>query len=372
MKKGYVYRRNKKWAVAIPDANYASGYKCIGRFEKKSHAQEYLDGRKYIIEDRHVKGNSKGNIACREAFREILEHVRTNLARETYKSYHGIIKDFMIFLNKKYSYIQWLCELRPKVFDDYKLWLRDTGYEDQHVRRHHKSATINNHLKVFKAIFYKLIAWEYLEKNPIKKVELVTVDDEKVIVTLNTPEKFALFFRRCRELRPEYYNHYFCSAKLGLRFGEMVSLKWDNVDFENKLIKIAKDEEFTPKGRTRKDRRPKERVIPMTKDIESLLQSIPRISKYVFLKGAKKISRKDKSFRRGIITIVRGTELEGMTRFHELRHTTGDILGQSHSIYDIKEFLGHSDIRTTERYIRVPDERKRSMAKTLGNFGKTK
>gem|GEM_PF-6803599 len=38
---------------------------------------------------------------------------------------------------------------------------------------------------------------------------------------------------------------------------------------------------------------------------------------------------------------------------HELRHTTGRILGLTHSLHEIKEFLGHTDIRTTERYVRV-------------------
>ena len=63
--------------------------------------------------------------------------------------------------------------------------------------------------------------------------------------------------------------------------------------------------------------------------------------------------------------------MRNMTRFHELRHSAGDILGPHHSIHEIKAFLGHSDIRTTERYVRVADEAKKRMATTLSEFAHT-
>lgn len=371
MKKGYIFKRGKKWFAAIPDANKKGGYKRIGGFSKKGDASYILDIRKYQIKDIQIRGVGKGEIIYVEAFKEVLQYVLDNLSKETYKSYKGIIKDFYIFMQQKHPSTQWLYELKPRIFDEYKSWLRNTGYKDQNVRQFHKSETINNHLKVFKALFNKLIKWEHIEKNPMKKVDLVSVDDTKPIVTLSTPEKFKLFFDRCREIKPEYYPHYFCSAMLGLRFGEMCSLKWENVVFEHNVIRIVADENFTPKGRNRKDKKPKERNIPMNSAVVEMLEQLPHKGKYVFLKKGKPIDRKDKSFRRWIITIAKGTSFEGMTRFHELRHSTGDILGQSHSLYDIKEFLGHSDIRTTQRYVRVSDKRKQEMADTLGSFQST-
>ena len=372
MKRGYVYKRKDKWYIAIPDSGYPSGYQRLSKgFKRKSQAKEYLDKRKYQIEDIQIRGVGEGNITYKEAFKEVLQYVLDNLSKETHKSYKGIVKDFYIFMKQKYLMIQWLYELKPKIFDEYKSWLRDTGYKDQSVRQFHKSETINNHIKVFTAIFNRLIKWEYIKENLMNKVELVAVDDTKPIVTLDTPEKFKQFFEKCKELKAEYYPHYFCSTMLGLRFGEMCSLKWKNVVFEHNVIRIVSDENFTVKGRNRKDKKPKERIISMNPAVVEILRRLPRKDKYVFLKKDKPIDRKDKSFRRWIIVIAKDTEFEGMTRFHELRHTTGDILGQSHSIYDIKEFLGHSDIRTTQRYVRVSDAKKREMAGTLGDFRNT-
>ena len=373
MKQGYVYSRilsnGRTWVAAIPDNLHKTGYERISGFRTKSDAYEYLNRRKYQTADIQTKGTGEGNILYKDFFKEWLEYIEKSFSYQTYKTYAGVLKDFNIFMGQKHPHIQWLYELNPRIFDSYKLWLRDTGYKDKNVRQSHKSTTINNHLKTFKAMFNRAIYWEYLEKNPIKRVDLVSVEDEKPIVTLNTPDKFNLFFSRCKEIKPEYYPHYYCTAKLGLRFGEMATLKWSSVNFEDNTVRIVRDEAFNPKGRNKKDKKPRERTIPMSPDVAEIINALPRINKYVFLKKRKPIDRKDKTFRNWIIVIVRETELEGMTRFHELRHTAGDILGQTYGIYDIKEFLGHSDIRTTERYVRVADKRKREMADTLGKFG---
>lgn len=371
MKKGFVARRNGSWLAAIPDNDLKGGYKRFSGFATKAEAQKKLDSYKYEIRSVNSHGSGDGNLLFRNFFDDWLKHVENNSSYETHKTYKGVIKDFTIFLGKKYPQIQWLYELTPKIFDDYKLWLRNTGYQDQAVRTYHKSTTINNHLKVFKAMFNQAINWEYIEKNPIRRVALVSVNDEKVKVTLATPERFNLFFSRCKEIKPEYYPMFYCSAMLGLRFGEMATLKWETIDLDKGTIRIVRDETFNPKGRSKKDRKPKERILPITKDVAEVLAGLPRKNKYVFLYNEKPIDRHQKSLRRWIIAIVRGTELEGMTQFHELRHTAGDILGQSHSIYDIKKFLGHSDIRTTERYVRVADKQLKDMADTLGKFGNT-
>lgn len=362
MKYGYPYRRGKAWAVAIPDPAFSGGYRKVAGFSTKSKAKEYLRLRRERIENLQLGLPQGGNTPYTEFFKEYLEHINKSYSAETLKTYRGILRDFLEFMRQRYPHAQYLSDIRVKVIEDYKHWLDDTG---------RKNNTVNNHLKTLRAMFNVAVKWEYLTVNPTENIDLVNVSDEKVIVTLNTPERFNLFFERCKTMKPEYYAHYYAAAKLGLRFGELVTLEWSDVDFANKVVRITRKETFNPKGRGRKDRKPRERIIPMPDDIAQMLGGLPHTNKKVFLKKGKPISRKDKSFRRWIIAIVRGTEMEGMTRFHELRHTTGDILGITHSIYHIKEFLGHRDIRTTERYVRVSDEAKRRMANTLGHFGNT-
>ena len=363
MKKGYAYqRRDGCWGVAIPDSTCIGGYRRVSGFSTKGKAKEYLGQRKDQIENVQAGLATTGVGLYKEYFKEYLQYIWNNFSKETHKTYRGVLKDFLIFMESKYPQLQRLADLKFKVFEDYKTWLKDTK---------HKDNTVNNHIKALKSMMNIAIKWEYIDKNPLKGISSVSVEDEKIIVTLDTPDKFNLFFRRCRELKPEYYPHYYCAAKLGLRFGEMVTLEWSNVDFKLNTVMITRKETFNPKGRSKKDKKPKERIIPLSKEVVDVLRGLPHVHKKIFLKNGKPISPRDKSFRRWIIAIVRNTELAGMTRFHELRHTAGDILGQSHSIYDIKAYLGHSDIRTTERYVRIADEAKKRMAETLGGFEKS-
>lgn len=378
MKDGYISQRtNGSWEVALPDPSKAGGYRRKGGFPKKSLAQAYYDRHKAAVHKIQVDGNAKGDILLNEFFREYLNFVEKRLSFETHKTYSGVIKDFNLFRERRYPGVQYLYEMNSKILEDYMDWLRDTGKlpDDLRpwIRRKHKSTTINNHIKVFKAMFNKAIDWGYLQENPTKRVTLVNVDDEKIPVTLDTPEKQKLFFDRCRELKPEFYPHYFVMAKMGLRFGEMATLQWNtNIDFKNHVLKVIRTETFSPKGRGKGDRKPKERFLPMTADVEKILKALPHISEFVFLYKNKPIKKREKAFRRWLIEIVEGTPLDGMTKIHELRHTAGDQLSASgFTAQQIQRFLGHSDIKTTMRYIRVPGEQMKQMAESLSNFGKT-
>ena len=362
MKKGYIFKRRDRWFIALPDPSYASGYRIKApSYSTRSAAQKALRERKGAVEASQNGWLNEGDTCYTDYIKDYLQFVLTNHSQETFKTYKGVLKDFNIFLKEKHPRIQRLKEFFIRLFEEYKIWLKETN---------HKDNTVNNHIKVLKTIFNQAIKWELLKKNPVKDVRNVSVEDEKPIVSLDTPEKFELFFERCRRLKPEYRNHYYCTAKLGLRWKEMISLEWEDIDFENAVIAIRKKKGFIPKGRTQKDRKPKTRLIPVAQDVLDVLKSMERGNEKVFLKEGNPISPRDKSFRRWIIAIVRGSQLEGMSRMHELRHTTGRILGLTHSLHEIKEFLGHTDIRTTERYVRVPDAAKKSMAKSLENFGR--
>ena len=362
MKKGYVFKRGGRWFVAMPDPQYASGYRIKSpSYGTEAKAKRALRERMHDIENGQAGWLSEGDTYFLDFVRDYLQFVATNHSQETHKTYKGVLKDLNIFLKERYPRIQRLKEFSVRLFEEYKIWLKETN---------HKDNTVNNHVKVLKTIFNQAVKWELLRKSPVRNVGNIGVEDDKPIVALDTPEKFELFFTRCKEMRPEYYNHYYCAAKLGLRWKELVTLEWGDVDFENQVVLIRKKKGFIPKGRTRKERKPKTRIIPIPGDALEVLRSMERAHERVFLKNGKPIDIRDKSFRRWIIAIVRGTQLEGMSRMHEMRHTTGSILGLTHSLQEIKEFLGHTDIRTTERYVRVGDAAKKGMARSLERFGR--
>jgi integrase/recombinase XerD len=60
----------------------------------------------------------------------------------------------------------------------------------------------------------------------------------------------------------------------GMRIGELINLRWSDIDFENKLINIRVQEEWRPKGR-------RDRAVPMHPKVETVLKTL-RVGKLVF------------------------------------------------------------------------------------------
>ena len=56
-------------------------------------------------------------------------------------------------------------------------------------------------------------------------------------------------------------------------------------------------------------------------------------------------------------------------RMHDLRHSFASAMVNSGmTLYDVKQILGHSNIRTTERYAHLSNSRLRQAADSVGDF----
>ena len=128
----------------------------------------------------------------------------------------------------------------------------------------------------------------------------------------------------------------------GKRRGEILSLKWDAIDLENRLMTFHGSITKSGKGQT----------LPINnKAYETILAAKE-------FRGAHAdtvfSSRKGSYDPKGFNSIWRRIRRQaGITvRFHDLRHTYASYLASSGKvdIYTLKELLGHSDIKMTQRY----------------------
>ncbi len=360
---GYIYKRpgSDTLYIAYSDPSKQGGYRKESTgSNRKRDAQKLLDQRIEVYRN-HAIGWAETNALYKQHFIDFLRLYREG--SETHKSYKGVLKLFVKFLNERYAYLQYLHEFKPKMFDDYRVWLKETD---------HKDWTTKNHLKVLKTVFKKAEEWEIVNKAP-RINTAVAIQDEKPIKTLSSKEDFKKFFDICKEIKPEYYPHYFVLARTGIRFGELRGLLWENVDLEAANITITKTDEFTPKGRTRKTGLSKTRAVPLTADAVEMLRSIPRNHTYknVFLRAGKPIDKgAEKNLRYWLQKIAKAAGIAGMTRLHELRHTCGQqIYDLTGDIYVVKEVLGHSDLKTTLRYVGKATRRAEEAMKKLEGFG---
>jgi integrase len=148
-----------------------------------------------------------------------------------------------------------------------------------------------------------------------------------------------------------------------MRLGNILNLKWSNIDFKNKSINV------TVKDRTKQGG--KNHSIPLIAALENILKQLPKDNEFVFTYKGRQIKsiktawenifykRGDKETNYALTKELKDPELP-YKNFHTLRHTAGTwILKKTNNLKITKEILGHADIKTTLKYAHVLDDEKR-------------
>ncbi len=171
-----------------------------------------------------------------------------------------------------------------------------------------------------------------------------------------------------REHSEQLYEIALISLSTGMRFGEIVNLEWNCIDFDSGLI-VIKD----PKAR-------KNRVAYMLDNIHALF-SKKRLESIDCGKGAEGLIFTNTAG--GRITSISHTfdrvanrlfnqniqDKRDKVVFHTLRHTYATWLVQRKiDIFSVKELLGHASIKMTLRYSHHSPEGLRKSAFTLNDL----
>jgi integrase len=138
----------------------------------------------------------------------------------------------------------------------------------------------------------------------------------------------------------------------GLRMGELLALRWSDVDIEAGNMMVSRAMSAGHESST-KSRRP--RSVPLADQANAELKAIRNRERFV--------SREDLVFCRpdgGPLDrsavrarFVRAQRKAGvrMRRFHDLRHTFGSLAILQFDVVAVKDMMGHSRLTTTERYL---------------------
>ena len=141
----------------------------------------------------------------------------------------------------------------------------------------------------------------------------------------------------------------------GMRKGEILSLKWSNVDFDNNMLIID--------ALNNKSKRVKR--VPLNYVMSTMLKQLKlknqKLSEDVFLSDE---GRPLKDVKTAFLNACRRADIHGL-RLHDLRHTAGTRMVESGvSIVAISKILGHSSIEITmERYLHPEDSLREAVEK---------
>ena len=139
-----------------------------------------------------------------------------------------------------------------------------------------------------------------------------------------------------------------CCLDAGFRLGEILNLKWSQVDFVERKIKLYNWQTKTAKART----------LPMSKRV------------YEILTAWKKLATNDNLFKVKEIKKTWNTLRNSINRpdlhIHDLRHCFATRLhAKGVGIATISRLLGHSSIKTTQIYINPSDDELKNAVSVL-------
>jgi integrase len=143
----------------------------------------------------------------------------------------------------------------------------------------------------------------------------------------------------------------------GMRRGELLGLRWVDVDFERGFINIR-----DPKGG-------QDQKIPLNGKTRELLRSHPRTkSPYVF-PGRKGRKRTDVNKQVNCIKQAAGLPRD-FRALHGLRHVYASMLASSGQVdlYTLQKLLTHKSPAMTQRYAHLRDQALRQAADLAGNL----
>jgi integrase len=222
-----------------------------------------------------------------------------------------------------------------------------------------KPKTINNIMGLCRKIFSDAVAWGMAPANPLAYVNPIKCPDSEFRFWTFTERDRFLTYVRSRNIR--VYDVVAFAVHTGLRRGEVEALKRDCIDFERREIIVKRNfchktnrlNEYT-KGK-------KFRRVPMNDAVYEVLK------KHILLQPAETVF--DLDFQhlvsRYLLPLQREAGVSQIT-FHDLRHSFASHLVMAGvSVFDIQKLLGHTDIKTTMRYMHLAPDHLRGVTDVL-------
>jgi integrase len=142
------------------------------------------------------------------------------------------------------------------------------------------------------------------------------------------------------------------AAFTGLRMGELLALRWRDVDFTGRTIRVRASYYL---GQLTTPKSGKVRAVPMAPDVASALAQLSQREDWVgdddlVFVGVAGGHLDGSALRRRYKAALAASGLRPL-RFHDLRHTFGTRMIAKADIRRVQEWMGHADIQTTMRYL---------------------
>jgi integrase len=213
--------------------------------------------------------------------------------------------------------------------------------------------TLNNRLTVLGKLLHVAHEWGELPCPP-PRVEVKAIKDNLKIEFFE-PGPLENLITGAKSVRPEVLVLVLLGADAGLRRGEICGLEWGDIDFGRSQILVQRQ---VHKGKPCPPKGGKNRYVPMTARLTAALQAIRHLRgpRVLYHRGRDTKFREatPKVLRMWMREAERAASLPVRGALHILRHTfCSRLAAQNAPVLTIKELAGHSDLKTTLRYMHL-------------------
>ena len=229
-----------------------------------------------------------------------------------------------------------------------------------------KKSSINREIGLLKSMLNRAVKWKQIHANAIRDAELFKLDDVPSDRVLSREEELKLL-AACEESELRYRAPHLSAIILvalytGLRRGEILRLRWADINFQKNVLIVQKSKTKAGKGRNVNLNSMLRRKLLALFEQEHGEWIFPSPKRFQ-IQGQPEshISDVKNAFRRAVS--VAG--IRSIT-FHQLRHTFCSRLADAGvSMPVIQDLAGHASITMTRRYTHPADERKQQAVEAL-------
>ena len=209
------------------------------------------------------------------------------------------------------------------------------------------NATKNRYKAVISVIFSYAVRRYGLTYNPVQNIRSMRENNHRVRYLSDNERK--RLYEACRASKwTKLYLLVLMAITTGARKGELMHLKWSNIDLEIQTASVENTKNGHPK------------VMPLTDELMAELERfIGQESELIFNSEIK--TNKPYEFNKLWKKAIKSAQINDF-RFHDLRHTTASYLAQNRAtLLEIADVLGHKQIEMTKRYAHLCIEHKSSL-----------
>jgi integrase len=311
-----LYKRNDNYYVdySYKEKRYR---KSVGK-DKKIAELILKDTEVKIAKGEHLGIAEPKKILFEGFVKEYLDYAKINKAQSTFQ---GDFKRFKANLLPYFSG-KYLKEIGTSLIEQFKT-MRIAKV---------KGSTVNRDLSLLKHFFTKAIDLEYTTNNPVKKVKFFKESQGRT--RFLNPQEITTLLNNCSGILKSVV---MTAIYTGMRRGEILNLKWQDVDIINKNITVTQTKNNVVRN------------IPIAAALFNELMQLPKHSEYVFSESDG-IRYTPAKARKQLEAAVKKANLSGVN-YYTLRHSFASNLAMNCvDLRTIADLLGDRTLQMVMRY----------------------